>query len=146
MCNKLKACVRMSLIMDDYRSTSFQTLYSLKSVNELISETLPLSLRLVTLKVNVCTLLFCRHLVTSYNRGYAFSPIKTRLSQPPSSPVKENNPVTASGPPAMMFNPRGRYHSEPLLALNHENVSERLNHSMDHTDAKAAFKLLETAG
>ena len=84
--------------------------------------------------------------MTSYNRGYAFSPIKTRLSQPPSSPVKENNPVAASGPPAMMFNPRGRYHSEPLLALNHENVSERLNHSMDHTDAKAAFKLLETAG
>ncbi|XP_067946687.1 uncharacterized protein [Watersipora subatra] len=75
---------------------------------------------------------FYRQLVNSYNRGYAFSPTKSRHTH--------GSPRHAATYDLHQCN------AEPLLSVNHENVSQRFSSSMDQIDSKSAFRILETAG
>ena len=66
-----------------------------------------------------------RQLVTSYNRGYAFSPTKSRLAR---------------------FEPSPDSITEPLISVNNENVTHRLSDCVNQDEAKSAFRILQTAG
>lgn len=74
--------------------------------------------------------IFGRHLVTSYNRGYAFSPTKSRMTV-----TSCHTGLTSR-----------RQDSGTLVSLNNENLGERLNSHVDMSDEKSAFRILESAG
>lgn len=52
--------------------------------------------------------------------------------------------MTAPSCPALI-EPQSR-RPETLMSLNDEKLSSRLNNSMDITDSKSAFRILETVG